>query len=94
VGGRIKGTNTIKFIPRSEVPPDRKTTYIRVVCELKPHKAEKERTRVTVGGNLIDYPGDVSTRTAELQTIKLLANSVVSTPGAEFHTADVENFYL
>jgi hypothetical protein len=47
-----------------------------------------------LGGNLIDYPGNVSTRTAELETIKILVNSTISTPGTVFITADVENFYL
>jgi hypothetical protein len=39
-------------------------------------------------------PGNVSTHTAELETIKILVNSTISTPGAVFITVDVENFYL
>jgi Reverse transcriptase (RNA-dependent DNA polymerase) len=31
---------------------------------------------------------------SELDTIKILLNSVVSTPGAKFCTADITNFYL
>jgi hypothetical protein len=45
-------------------------------------------------GNLINYPGDKSTRTAELETTKILFNSVVSTPDARFCTMDITNFYL
>jgi hypothetical protein len=50
--------------------------------------------RMTLGGNLVDYPGNVSVGTAEMETIKLLLNSVVSTPGAAFCSANVTNFYL
>lgn len=94
VGNRIKGTDTIKFIPISAIPRGRTVTYARFVCELRPQKAEVERTRLTVGGNLVDYPGDVSTSTADLTTSKILWNSVLSTPNAKYMCADVKNFYL
>ena len=45
-----------------------------------------------VGGDRINYPGDVATKTAD--TTKLILNSVVSTPDAKFMTLDVKNFYL
>jgi hypothetical protein len=93
VGGRIKGTD-IRFIRHSEMPTDRKATYPRFVCEHRPQKTEVNRTRLTLGGNLINYPGNVSTRTAELETIKILFNSVISTKGAEFISIDIKNFYL
>ena len=32
--------------------------------------------------------------TADLLTVKLLINSVISTPGARFFTMDIKNFYL
>ena len=69
-------------------------TYGRFVCELRPQKEEVERTRLTVGGNLIQYPGDASTKMADLTTAKVLWNSVLSTPGARFMCMDVKNFYL
>jgi hypothetical protein len=94
VGRRIKGTDMLRFIWHTEVPADRTPTYPRFVCEERPQKEEVARTRLTLGGNLINYPGNVSTCTAELETIKILVNSTISTPGAIFITADVENFYL
>jgi Reverse transcriptase (RNA-dependent DNA polymerase) len=94
VGGRIKGTDTITFIPHHAMPADRKATYPRFVCSEQPQKTEKNRTRMTVGGNLIDYPGDKSTNTVELETTKILLNSVISTPDAWFSTMDITNFYL
>ena len=37
---------------------------------------------------------DCGTATTDLLTIKLLLNSVVSTPGAKFMTIDIKDFYL
>jgi hypothetical protein len=94
VGGRIKGTNTIRFIDHAKLPKDRSSTYPRFVCELRPQKSEVNRTRLTLGGNLIHYPGDVSMRMAELETLKILLNSVISTRDATFISVDIKNFYL
>ena len=52
------------------------------------------RTRITIGGNLIDYPNKTYTSTAEMTTVKVLLNSIISTIGAKFFTIDVKNFYL
>jgi hypothetical protein len=76
------------------VPAGRTPTYLRIVAEEKPLKAETKRVRFTVGGNNISFPGKVSTPTADLTTVKLLLNSVISSPGAKFATADISNFYL
>ena len=94
VGKCIKGTDTIPFIRHADVPSDRKVTYARFVCTLRPQKTEVQRTRLTVGGNLIDYPGDTSTPTANITTAKCLINSVLSTPGAKMACGDIKNFYL
>ena len=88
----IHGTDTMKFIQKHEVPYNKKATYARIVCDYRPQKEEKERTRITVGGNRLDCQGGGSTKTAGLTTIKLLLNSVVSSIWAKFMTADVKNF--
>jgi hypothetical protein len=67
---RLYNTNTIRFIQRSNIPKGRKVTYGSFVVDIKDHKDEKERTRLTVGGDQIEYPGDKSTRTAGLTTAK------------------------
>jgi hypothetical protein len=67
---RLYNTNTIRFIQRSKIPKGRKVTYRSFVVDIKDHKEEKERTRLTVGGDKIEYPGDKSTRTASLNTAK------------------------
>jgi hypothetical protein len=69
-------THTIRFIRRSNISTGRKVTYGSFVVDIKDHKEEKERTRLTVGGDKIEYPGDTSTRTAGLTTAKILINSV------------------
>ena len=96
VGNRVKGTNTIKFIHKSQVPKDRlkDVTYGQFVCSVRPEKAEQNRTRFVVGGDRINYPGDVATPTAEMLVAKTLFNSVISTRGARFMTMDISNFYL
>ena len=40
------------------------------------------------------YPGDAGTPTADLLTIKLLVNSIISTENARFMTMDIKDFYL
>ncbi len=40
------------------------------------------------------YPGDAGTPTANLLTVKLLLNSIISTPNAKFTTMDIKDFYL
>jgi hypothetical protein len=58
---RLYNTNTIRFIRRSNIPKGRTVTYGSFVVDIKDHKEEKERTRLTVGGDQIEYPGDKST---------------------------------
>jgi hypothetical protein len=91
---RLYNTNKIRFIRRSNIPKGRKVTYGSFVVDVKDHKEEKERTRLTVGGDQIEYPGDKSTRTAGLTTAEILTNSVISTLGAKVLVIDINNFYL
>jgi hypothetical protein len=49
---------------------------------------------MTAGGNLIKYPGELTTRTADLTTSKVIWNSVLSTKDAKFMGMDIKNFYL
>jgi hypothetical protein len=91
---RLYNTNVIRFIRRSHIPKGRKVTYVSFVVDIKDHKEEKERTRLTVGGDQIEYPGDKSTQTAGSTTAKILINSVISTPGAKLLVIDINTFYL
>ena len=91
-----KGTDTIFFQSYAQIPINRRkdVTYGRIVVDSRPQKTKPNRTRLTVGGNLINFPGDVSTPTADLTTAKLFINSTISTPGARYMCGDVKNFYL
>jgi hypothetical protein len=92
--GRVNGTNTMRFISVHAVPKGRTVTYAQFVCTKWMQKKEVKHTQITVGGNLIFYPGPVQTDTVDLTTFKILWNSVLSTPGAKFMCIDVKNFYL
>ena len=97
VGGRIEGTNTIKFIAKESIPAERRKdiTYAGFVCKVRSEKTkEPNRTRCVAGGNLINYPWDVGTATAEMLLVKIFFNSIISTRGARFMTIDISNFYL
>ena len=90
---RIEGTNTMHFIPKEEVPfKTNKVTYPKIVCDIRPSKAETHYTRITVGGNLLDYAGTLTTPTENITTAKCLFNSVVSTPAEKCVFADIKNF--
>jgi hypothetical protein len=91
---RLYNTNMIIFIRRSNIPRGHKVTYGSFVVAIKDHKEEKERTRLTLGGDQIEYPGNKSTRTAGLTTAKILIKSVISTLGAKFLVIDIKKFYL
>jgi hypothetical protein len=73
---------------------DRIVTYARIVVDYRPQKEDPNRVRITVGGNLIEYPGELTTRTVDPTTTKILWTSTLSTPGARYITVDVGNFYL
>ncbi len=69
-------------------------TYVKFICEYKPNKEEKERTRLAVGGDRVNYPDEVGTPTANLLLIKTHLNSVILMPAARYMTIDISNFYL
>jgi hypothetical protein len=90
----IPGTDTCFFVDLTNIPKDRKITYGKIVCDYKPHKKEKERVRLTVGGNMLDNSGDVATSTADITTFKILINSTLSTADAAMIMMDIKNYYL
>jgi len=57
----IKGIDTIKFLTLDKIrniSANRKVTYTRIVVDYCLHKPkESNRVRLTVGCNLIEYPG-------------------------------------
>ena len=69
-------------------------TYGRICTNYHPKKADPNRSRLTVGGNRLNVPGDCRTPTVDMITIKLHLNSIISTKGARYCTIDLKDFYL
>ena len=47
-----------------------------------------------MGGNLINFPGDITTPTEELTAVKLIFSGFLSTKNAKFMCANIANFYF
>ena len=92
----VEGTNTFHPIWYENIPLDRRKeiAFSKVVCTFRPDKFDPNRTRITIAGQNIKYPGDVGIKTASLNLVKLLLNSVLSRQGAKFVTFDIRNYYL
>lgn len=88
------GTNTIYFIHLRDMPADRIATYLRIVCADRPETTNPKRVCHTIGGDRINYPGNTSTKTADMTTVKTLINRTISTRKTRFMTGDLKDFYL
>ena len=87
-----KGTDTIFVMTHKEIaniPKDCIVTYAHIVVDFCLQKKDPNRVRITAGGNLIKYPGELTTRTADLTTSKVIWNSVLSTKDAKFMGIDI-----
>jgi hypothetical protein len=84
----------MRFISVAQIPIGKKATYIRVVCAYRPEKEVPQRVRWTIGGDQIIYDGEVSTKTADLTTVKLFLNSIISTAKARCVIIDLADFFL
>ncbi len=59
-----KGTNAIFVMTQAEIlliPADRTITFVRVIIDFCPLKVDPHRIRITADGNLINYPGELTT---------------------------------
>ena len=90
----VQGTDTCTFIHPQQIPTGKTPTYVRIVTDYREHKADPYRVRCTVGGNRIDFQGEVATKVADLVTVKCLLNHIISTPGARAACIDIKDFYL
>ena len=64
------------------------------MVDYRPQKTDPNRVRITAGGNLISYPFELTTRTADLPTSKIVWNSTISTKNARYMCIDIKNMYL
>ncbi len=91
------GTNAIFVMEPKDVPnipKNQPPTYVKVIVAYRPKNVDPYQIRITAVGNLINYPGELTTRTADMTTAKLHWNSVLSTPNARYMCLDIGNFYL
>jgi hypothetical protein len=73
-----KGTNThVLSSDPTKFPKGRKPTYLRAPSA--PIAPKKDYPPVGRGGDRADYPGNVTTETADLTTSKILFNTLIST---------------
>jgi hypothetical protein len=91
----IQGTNMCFFIELKSIPQYRQITCGKIVCDYKPHKTEKERIILVVGGDKLDCSCNVATSTEDITTFKILINITLSTKYAEMMMLmDIKNYYL
>jgi hypothetical protein len=84
------------FLHRTEKHPNRQKYHLwQNSLQLKTSQARKECVRLTVGGDILNYSGDVATSTADITTFKILINSTLSTEDATMMMMmDIKNYYL
>jgi hypothetical protein len=89
-------TKTIAFMEKQQTPQARckVITYRQIICVYHSKKKDPYRTGIMIGGTLVNYPNNCGTPTADLLTVKLMFNSIISTPNAKFMTIDIKDFYL
>jgi hypothetical protein len=95
--GIVKATNTIFFLSHDEIrhiPKDQTVTHARIVINHRLQKEDPNRICITIGGNLINYPFELTICTTNMVSSKLLWNSTISMPRARFAGADIKNMYL
>ncbi len=96
IPGVSKGTNTIVIIAHNEIPfaQLKDVTYGRVCLSYPPKKDDPHCTRLTIGGNKVNFPGDYGMPMVVMLRVKLHLISVISTKGASYCTIDLKDFYL
>ncbi len=95
---RQEGANTMFVMTHDEImhalAAKKHFTYANPVVDYCLQKDDPHQIRITAGSNLVDYNGDASVCTADLDTAKLHWNSVVSTENARYMCLDIKILYL
>ena len=92
----VTGTETIRPIHKSDIPHERRRDiayYNRQVKEKIKNAVHVRRVRGTIGGDRTNFTGEVTARTASLEVVRTLLNSVLADDAA-FMTCDVVDYYL
>ena len=95
---RLVLTETMRPVHLADIPSERRAdiTYYNPQVKEKLNEEQEKifRVRGTLGGDRLNYPFDVTARTADLDAVKILIHSVVSDDGGKYMTADVSDYYL
>ena len=75
---RVRGTSTVFFVQRSQIPTGRKISYGNFICDDRPQKSEIHRVRLTAGGNKLDAYEETSSPTVGPIDAKLHFNITIS----------------
>ena len=67
--------------------------YARIAVNYRPSKRDEHRVPITAEENLITYPFELTTQTADLTTTKLMRNLIIGTRNVRYVVADAGNFY-
>ena len=84
----------LQLIPTSDILQGKKVIYPWYIVYWRPGKDEPWSTRITFGGNQLDYYVKTTTHTASMENIKCLLNIIVSNNGSKGATGDIGNMYL
>jgi hypothetical protein len=80
--GESRSLTRVFFISHTATPKGRITTYVKFVCAYKTQKADPHQIHMMVGGDRIEYPGEVATKTADPTVTKAILNSLCSIKSA------------
>ncbi len=90
----IEESHTMRFIYVTDKPTDRQASYFNPQPSIKvKNDIALRRITGTYGGNKSDYTGPVTANTADLVTVKLVLNAIIS-ENAKAATGDIKDFYL
>ena len=84
------------FLHKRDIPQDifKDVTCVKFICNVFPKKLEPNRTILTVGGDIINYPGGFDTPSSDMLLMKMLVNSVISKTGAKYMIVYINIFYF
>ena len=68
----------MSFIEPRNIPAAKTVTYVSMVCDYRPLKAEQYQCKLVVGGDKLPYDEDAAAPAANLLETKLLINSTIS----------------
>lgn len=93
--GETEGKNVCQWVQKQDVLRGEKVTCPRTAADYGPEKVDSpRRTRITAGGDKLDYDGETMVNSADYTVIKCHWNSMLSSPGCKHATMDAGNMCL